>query len=137
MDILTISRAFSASHSNAGAGSLHTRCLAGQCRRTNIHWIMQRAREFQKNMHFCLIDYTKTFDCVDHYKLWKILKEIGLPDHLTCLLRNLHAGQEATVRTGHGTMDWFRLGKEYVKAVYCHPAYLIYMQSTSCEMPAG
>ena len=65
---------------------------------------------------------------------WKILKEMGIPDHLTGLLRNLYAGQEATVRTGHGTTDWFQIGKEYVKAVYCHPAYLTYMQSTSCEM---
>ena len=68
----------------------------------NICWIMEKAREFQKNIYFCFIDYTKTFDCVDHNKLWKILKEIGIPDHLTCLLRNLHAGHEATVRTGHG-----------------------------------
>ena len=72
---------------------------------------------------------------MNHYKLWKILKDTGIPDHLTCLLRNLYAGQEATVRTGHGTMDWFQIGKEYVKAVYCHPAYLPSMQSTSCEMP--
>ena len=100
----------------------------------NICWIIEKAREFQKNIYFCFIDYAKAFDCIEHNKLWEILKEIGIPDHLTCLLRNLHAGQEATVRTGHGTMDWFRLGKEYVKAVYCHPAYLIYMQSTSCEM---
>ena len=68
-------------------------------------------REFQKNIHFCLIEYTKAFDCVDHNKLWKILKEMGIPDHLTCLLRNLFAGQEATVRTGHGTTDWFQIGK--------------------------
>ena len=74
----------------------------------NIHWIMEKAREFQKNIYFCLIDYAKAFDCVDHKKLWKILKEIGIPDHLTCLLRNLYAGQEATVRTGHGTTDWFQ-----------------------------
>ena len=72
---------------------------------------------------------------MDHSKLWKILKEIGIPDHLTYLLINVYACQEATVRTGHGTMDWFKLGKEYDKAVYCHLAYLIYMQSTSCEMP--
>ena len=71
----------------------------------NICWIMEKAREFQKNIYFCFIDYTKTFDCVDHSKLWKILKEMGIPDHLTCLLRNLYAGQEATVRTGHGTTD--------------------------------
>ena len=94
----------------------------------NICWIIEKAREFQKNI--CFIDYTKAFDCVDHSKLWKILQELGIPDHLTCLLRNLYAGQEATVRTGHGTTDWFQSGKEYIQAVYCHPAYLTYMQST-------
>ena len=97
----------------------------------NICRIMEKAREFQKNIYFCFIDYAKAFDCVDHNKLWKILKEMGIPDHLTCLLRNLYAGQEATVRTGHGTTDWFQTGKKYVKTVYCHPAYLTYMQSTS------
>ena len=102
---------------------------------TNICWIMEKAREFQKNIYFCFIDYAKAFDCVDHNKLWKILKEMGIPDHLTCLLRNLHAGQEATVRTGHGTTDWFKSGKEYIKDVYCHPAYLTYIQSTSCKIP--
>ena len=92
---------------------------------------MGKAREFQKKNYFCFIDYAKAFDCVDNNKLWKILKEMGIPGHLTCLLRNLHADQEATVRTGHGTTDWFQIRKEYVKAVYCHPAYLTYMQSTS------
>ena len=77
----------------------------------NIHWIMEKAREFQKNIYFCFIDYAKAFDCVDHNKVWKILKEMRIPDHLTCLLRNLYAGQEATVRTGHGTTDWFQEGK--------------------------
>ena len=77
----------------------------------NIHWIIEKAREFQKNIYFCFIDYAKAFDCVDHNKLWKIPKEVGIPDHLTCLLRNLCAGQEATVKTGHGTTDWFQLGK--------------------------
>uniref|UniRef100_A0A8C0A9L4 Reverse transcriptase domain-containing protein n=1 Tax=Bos mutus grunniens TaxID=30521 RepID=A0A8C0A9L4_BOSMU len=77
----------------------------------NILWIIKKAREFQKNIYFCFIDYAKAFDCVDHNKLWKILKEMGMPDHLTCLLRNLYAGQEATVRTGHGTTDWFQIGK--------------------------
>ena len=77
----------------------------------NIHWIIEKAREFQKNICFCFIDYVKAFDCVDHNKLWKILKEIRIPDHLTCLLRNLYAGQEPTVRTRHGTMDWFQIGK--------------------------
>ena len=77
----------------------------------NIHWIIKKVREFQKNIYFCFIDYAKDFDCVDHNKVWKILQEIGIPDHLTCLLRNLYAGQEATVRTGHGTTDWFQIGK--------------------------
>ena len=77
----------------------------------NIRWIMEKAREFQKSIYFCFIDYAKVFDCVDHNKLWKILKEMGIPDHLTSLLRNLYAGQEATVRTGHGTTHWFQIGK--------------------------
>ena len=77
----------------------------------NICWIMEKAREFQKNIYFCFIDYVKAFDCVDHNKLWKILKEMGIPDHLTCCLRNLYSDQEATVRTGHGTTDWFQIGK--------------------------
>jgi len=101
----------------------------------NIHWITEKAREFQKNIYFCFVDYAEAFDCVDHNKLWKILQEMGIPDHLTCLLGNLYAGQEATVRTGHGTTDWFQIRKEYINAVYYHPAYLTYMQSTSCEMP--
>ena len=77
----------------------------------NIYWIIEKVREFQENIYFCFIDNAKAFDCVDHNKLWKILKEIGIPDHLTCLLRNLYARQEATVRTGHGTTDWFQIGK--------------------------
>ena len=77
----------------------------------NICWIMEKASEIQKNIYFCFIDYAKAFDCVDHNKLWKILKEMGIPDHLTCLLRNLCAGQEATVRTGHETTDWFQIGR--------------------------
>ena len=77
----------------------------------NLLWIIKKAREFQKNVYFCFIDYDKAFDCVDHNKLWKILKEMGIPDHLTCLLKNLYASQEATVRTGHGTTDWFQIGK--------------------------
>ena len=77
----------------------------------NIRWIIEKVREFQKNINFCFMDYAKAFDCVDHNKLWKILKEIGIPDHPTCLLRNLYAGQEATVRTSHGTTDWFQIGK--------------------------
>ena len=89
---------------------------------------MEKAREFQKNIYFCFIDYAKAFDCMDHNKLWKILKEMEIPDHPTCLLRNLYAGQEELdmeQQTGS------KLGKEYVKAVYCHPAYLTYMQSMS------
>ena len=77
----------------------------------NIHWIIEKSREFQKNIYFCFIDYAKAFDCVDHNKLWKILKEVGIPDHLICLLRNLYADQEETVRTGHRTTDWFQRGK--------------------------
>ena len=77
----------------------------------NICWIIKKGKEFQKNIYFCFIDNAKAFDCVDHNKLWKILKEMGIPDHLTCPWRNLYAGQEATVRTGHGTPDWFQIGK--------------------------
>ena len=88
----------------------------------------KKQESFRKIIYFCCIDYIKALDCVDHNKLWKILKEMGMPDRLTCLLRNLYAGQEATVRTGHGTTDWFQIGKKYIKAVYCHPAYLTYMQ---------
>ena len=84
----------------------------------NICWIIEKAKEFQKNIYFCFIDYAKAFDCVDHQKLWKILKEMGVPDHLTCLLRNLCAGQEATVRTGHGAKDWFQIGKGSTSRLY-------------------
>ena len=99
----------------------------------NICWIIEKAKESQKNIYFCFIDYTKAFDCVDHYKLWEILQE-GIPDHLTCLLRNLYASQEARVRTGHGTTDWFQMGKEVSQCCILSHAYLIYMQSTSCEI---
>ena len=103
---------------------------------TNIHWIIEKEREFQKNIYFCFVDYTKSFDCVDYNKLWKILKEMGVPDHFTYLLRNLYVNQEATVRTRHGTTDWFKIGKkEFIKAISCHLAYLTSMQSTSSEMP--
>ena len=91
------------------AGFRKVRGTRGQI--ANIHWIIEKTREFQKNIYFCFIDYTKAFDYVDHNKLWRILKEMGIPDHLTCLLRNLYASQEATVRTGHGTTDWFQIGK--------------------------
>ena len=77
----------------------------------NIHWITEKTREFQKNIYFCFIDHAKAFDCVDHNKLWEVLQEMGIPFYFTCLLRNLYTGQEATVRTGHGTMDWFKIGK--------------------------
>ena len=90
----------------------------------NLRWIIEKLREFQKNIYFWFIDYVKAFDCGDHKKLWKILKEMGIPDHLTFLLRNLYAGQEATARTGHGTTNWFKIGKGvYIKTVYCHAAY--------------
>ena len=97
----------------------------------NIHWIMEKAREFQKNIYFCFIDQAKAFDCVDQNKLWKIMKEIGIPDHLTCLLRNLYAGQEATVRTRHETTDWFQIEKRVHQGCNCRPAYLTYIQCTS------
>ena len=93
--------------------------------------IVEKSREFQKNIYFCSMDYNKAFDCVDHKRLWKILQEMEIPANLTCLLRNLHTGKEATVRTGHGTTKWFQIGKGVLKAVYCHPDYLTYMQSTS------
>ena len=95
----------------------------------NIHWIIEKAKEFQKNIYF-FFDYAKASVCVDHNKLWKILKEMDIPDNLTCLLRNLYAGQEATVKTGHGTTDWLQIGKG-VRPKHCHPAYLTSMQRTS------
>ena len=84
----------------------------------NTHWIIEKAREFKKNIYFCFIDHAKAFDCVDHNKLWETLKEMGLPDHLTCLLKNLYAGQAATVRTGHGTTDCFQIGKGVMSRLY-------------------
>ena len=100
----------------------------------NIQWIIGKAREFQKNIHFCFIDYAKSFDSVDHYKLWKILKEMRIPDYLTCLLSNLYMSQE---EAESNMEQWTssKLGKEYIKAEYCHSVYLTYLQSTSCEMP--
>ena len=103
----------------------------GRGTRDQIANIMDKGRKFQENIYFCFIDYAKVFDCVGHNKLWESLQEMEIPNHLSCLLRNLYAGQEATVRTGHGTTDWFQIEKEYSKAVYCHPAYLTSMQSTS------
>ena len=91
---------------------------------TNIHWIIDKAREIQKNIYFCFTDYAKAFDCVDHNELWKILKELGIPDHLTCLLRNLYTRQEATVRTGHETADWFQIGKGVCQGYLLSPCLL-------------
>ena len=99
----------------------------------NIHLITEKAREFQKTIYFCFVYHAKAFDCMDHNKLWKILKEMEILAYLTSFLRNLHAGQEARVRNGHGA-NWFQLGKEYVKTVYCHLSNLTSMQSTSYEM---
>ena len=96
----------------------------------NICWIIEKAREFHKNIYFCFIDYAKAFDCVDHNKLWKILNEMGIPDHLTCLLRNLYAGQEATVRTGHGTRDWFQIEKGVCQGCILSPClFNLYAES--------
>ena len=99
----------------------------------NIHWIIKKAREFQKNIYFCFVDCAKAFDCVDHNKLWKILQEMGIPDHLTCLLRNLYAAQEATVRTGHGTTDWFQIGKGVCQGCILSPCLFNFYASTSWE----
>ena len=109
----------------------------------NILWIIEKAREFQKNIYFCFINYAKALDCVDHNKLWKILKEIGIPDHLTCLLKNLYAGHEATVRTGQGTTDWFQIGKGICQGYILSPClfnlYAEYIMRNSGleEAPAG
>ena len=108
-----------------------------------MHWIIEKAREFQKNIYFCFIDHAKAFDCVDHNKLWKILKEMGRPGHLTCLLRNLYAGQESTVRTGHGTTDWFQIGKGVHQGCMLSPclfnlyAEYITQNARLDEAPAG
>ena len=99
---------------NCKLSDIQVGCRKGRGTRdqiANICWIIEKAREFQKNTYFCFIDYAKAFSCVDHNKLWKILREMGIPDHLTCLLRNLYAGHEAIVKTGHGTADWFQMGK--------------------------
>ena len=97
----------------------------------NIHWIIEKVREFQKNIYFCFIGYAKSFACVDHRKLWKILQGMGLSEHLTCLLRNLHAGQEETIRTGHGTTDWFQIGtgvmsKLYIVTLFIQPIWRVH-----------
>ena len=103
----------------------------------NIRWNIEKAREFQKNIYFCFIDYTKAFDCVDHNKLWKILKEMEMPDHLSCLLRNLYACQRATVRTRHRTMDWFQIGKGILQGCVLSPVYLTYMKSSHVKCLTG
>ena len=102
----------------------------------NIRWIIEKAREFQKNFYFCFIHYSKAFDCVDHNKLWKILKEMGIPDHLTCLLRNLCAGQEATVRTGHGTTDWVQIAKGVCQGCILSPCLFNFYAEDIMQMPA-
>ena len=102
----------------------------------NILWVIKKAREFQKNIYFCFIDYAKAFDCVDHNKLWEILKEMGIPDHLICLLRNLYAGQEATFRTGHGTTDWFQIGKGVCQGCILSPC-LFYLYAEYIMRNAG
>ena len=96
---------------NCELPDVQARFRKGRGQIANTCWIIEKAREFQKNIYFCFIDYAKAFDCVDHNQLWTILKEMGIPGHLTCLWRNLYAGQEATVRTGHGTNNWFQIGK--------------------------
>ena len=102
----------------------------------NINWIIRKAREFQKNIYFCFTDYTKGFNCVNHNKLWKILKEMGLPDHLTYLLRDLYAGLEATVRTGHGTTDWFKIKKGVCQGCILSP-YLFNLRAECIMRNAG
>ena len=101
----------------------------------NIHWIIKKAREFHKNIYFFFIDYAKAFDCVDHNKLWKI-QEMGIPDHLTCLWEICMQGKKQQLEQDMKQQTGSKMGKEYIKAVYCHPAYLTYMQSTSCKMPS-
>ena len=102
----------------------------------NICLIMEKGREFQKNIYFGFIDYIKTFDCVDHNKLWKILKEMGIPEHLTCLLRSLYAGQDATVRTGHETMDWFQIRKEVHQGCILSPCFFNFYAEYIMQNPA-
>ena len=104
----------------------------------NIHWITEKARQFQKNIYFCFIDYSKAFDCVDHNKLWKILQETGISDHLTCLLRNLYVGQEATVRTRHRTTDCFEIGKGVSQGCILSPCvFILYTEHNHAKCQAG
>ena len=104
----------------------------------NICWSIKKAREFHRNIYFCFIDYAKAFDCVDHHKLWKILQEMGIPDHLTCLLRNLYTGQEATVRTGDGTTDWFQIRKRVHQGCILSPClFNLYSEYIMQKCQAG
>ena len=112
------------------------KCRGTRDQIANITWIMEKAREFQKTICFCFINYAKALDCVDHNKLWKILKEMGIPEHLICLLRNLYAGQEATVRTGHGTTDWFQIGKGVCQGCILSP-YLFNLYAEYIMRNAG
>ena len=102
---------------------------------TNIHWTTEKARKFQKNIYFCFTDHAKAFDCVDHNKLWKILKEMGIPDHISSSWEIYMQGKKQQLKPDMEQQTGSKLGKEYIKAVYCHPAYLIYMWSTSCKIP--
>ena len=116
-------------HPDAQAGFRKGRGTRDQI--ANICWIIDKTRVLQKTIYFCFIDYTKSFDCADHNKLWKILKEMGMPDYLTCLLRNLYVGKKQQLEPDMEQWTGSKLGKEDIKAVYCHPAYLTYMQNTS------
>ena len=123
---------------NCELPDIHTGFRKGRGTRdqiANICWIIEKLKEFQKNIYFCFIDYNKDFDCVDHNKLWKILQVMDIPDHLTCLLRNLGQVKKKQLELDMEQQIGSKSGKECIKAVYCHPAYLTYMQSTSCEMP--
>ena len=111
---------------NVQAGFRQGRATRDQI--ANIRWITGKAREFQKSIYICFIDYAKAFDCVDHSKLWEILKEMGISDHLSCFLRNLYAGQEATVRNGHGTMDWFKIGKGVHQGILAPSLFNLYAE---------
>ena len=141
--VVMFSKAHLTSHSRkCGSRCVITSSWGTRDQIANICWIIEKAREFWKNIYFCFIDYAKAFDCVDHNKLWTILKEMGIPDHLTCLLKNLYAGQEATVRTEHGTTDWFQLGKGVRQGCILSPClfnlYAEYiMRNTGLEEQAG
>ena len=119
-------------HPDAQAGFRKGRGTRDQI--ANICWIIDKTRVLQKTIYFCFIDYTKSFDCADHNKLWKILKEMGMPDYLTCLLRNLYVGKKQQLEPDMEQWTGSKLGKEDIKAVYCHPAYLTYMQITSYKI---